>query len=411
MDERIVVTGMGTLNPVGGSVKESWDNVISGVSGVAPITLFDASELRVKIAGEVKNFTPGDYLSHREVRRLDRVQQLNSIAAREAINQAGLIDAGYEPERISVIVSSAIGGMGSLEENFQQLLVNGPQKVSPFAITKLMINGSAAQIAIDYGYQGPSFSVVSACSTGADNLGMAWSLLKSGMIDVAVAGAGEAPITLIGVVAFDRLGAVSRDNENYSITPRPFDKTRNGLVIGEAAAILVLERESIARKRGASILAEFSGYASTEDAFHITAPSEEGKGGARAIKNALASGGIDSSEVDYINAHGTATILNDLSETKAVKYAFGDAAYTIPISSTKSMTGHTMGAAGALEAIFSIMAIRENIVPPTINYSVPDPDCDLDFVPNHARELPLRTVVSNSFGFGGHNAVLVMQEY
>ena len=204
MDERIVVTGMGTLNPVGGSVKESWDNVISGVSGVAPITLFDASELSVKIAGEVKNFTPGDYLSHREVRRLDRVQQLNSIAAREAINQAGLIDAGYEPERISVIVSSAIGGMGSLEENFQQLLVNGPQKVSPFAITKLMINGSAAQIAIDYGYQGPSFSVVSACSTGADNLGMAWSLLKSGMIDVAVAGAGEFASTIRSNTEFPR---------------------------------------------------------------------------------------------------------------------------------------------------------------------------------------------------------------
>ena len=411
MDERIVITGMGAVSPLGLSVEETWGNIINGKSGVGPITLFDASELNVRIACEVKNFNPRDYLPHREVRRRDRVQQLTTAAANEAILQAGLEREGINLERVGVIVGSAIGGLISLQENMRKMITEGRRKVSPFAIPMFMFNGPAAFIAIDYGFLGPSFTVASACSTGADNIGTALTMLHSGVIDVAVAGSAEAPILEIGIVGFDRLAALSRDNDDYSMTPQPFDKNRNGLVFGEAAAILVLERECHAKARGAEILAELIGYAATADAFHITAPSEDGWGGARAIRNALDSAKIDRSDVDYINAHGTATILNDRSETRAIKTAFGDLAYHIPVSSTKSMTGHTMGAAGSLEAIFCVQSVRTNVVPPTIHYQTPDPECDLDYVPNYARELSVCVAISNSFGFGGHNAVLVVKEH
>jgi 3-oxoacyl-(acyl-carrier-protein) synthase len=275
----------------------------------------------------------------------------------------------------------------------------------------LMSNGSAGMIAIDYGFQGPCFSVSSACASGADGIGSAWTLLRSGQVDIAVTGGAESTITPIGVAAFDRLGAMSRRNDDYSMTPQPFDKNRDGLVMGEGAAILVLERESHAKARGAEILAELAGYAATADAFHITAPSEDGAGGARAIRHAIESAGINIEDVDYINAHGTATELNDLSETLAIKQAFGDCAYSLAISSTKSMTGHMMGATGALETLFCVRAVQENIVPPTIHYETPDPDCDLDYIPNHARSMQVNAAISNAFGFGGHNAVLVVRKY
>ena len=409
--EKVVITGMGTINSLGKSVAETWDAVVRGVSGVGPVTLFDAADFQVKIACEVKNFNPDDFLPAKESRRRDRFEQFATIAAAEAIRQSGITVNEENAGRIGVIVSSAIGGFTSIVEGEHTLLEQGARRVSPFLIPMLMSNGAAGMLAIDYGLRGPSFSVASACASGADGIGIAWMLLRTGTIDVVVAGASEATITPLGVAAFDRVGATSRRNEDYSMTPQPFDRNRDGLVMGEGAGILVLERESHARARGANILAELAGYGSTSDAYHITAPSENGEGGARAIQAALLAAQVNFDEVDYINAHGTATVLNDLSETRAIKAAFGNFAYNIPISSTKSMTGHMMGATGALEIIFCVQAVKEGLLPPTIHYQTPDPECDLDYVPNQARQKPVRVAASNAFGFGGHNAVLVVRKY
>ena len=411
MEEKIVITGLGAITPLGSTAEVSWTNAINGISGVGPITLFDAGNHLVKIACEVKDFHPEAYLPEKETRRRDRYEQFASIAASEAVQQAGLEIREEDAGRISVLISTAIGGVNAFEEAVDKIRQEGPRRISPFVIPMLMSNGAAGMIGIDFGFQGPSFSVASACASGSDTIGVAWMMLRSGVIDVAIAGASEATITPVGVAAFDRLGALSRRNDDYSMTPQPFDIHRDGLVIGEGAAVLVLEREEHAKARGAEILAELAGYGSTADAFHITAPEEHGAGGAKAIRLALQSAGLNPDEVDYINAHGTATQLNDLAETRAIKAAFGDQAYKIPISSTKSMTGHMMGATGALEAVFCIQAVRENILPPTIHLQDPDPGCDLDYVPNIAREVPIRTTISNAFGFGGHNAVLAIREY
>jgi 3-oxoacyl-[acyl-carrier-protein] synthase II len=302
-----------------------------------------------------------------------------------------------------------VGGLSSLQDTILTVAHEGPRRVSPFAIPMLMSNGGAGMISIDNGFRGPSFSVASACASGADGIGMAWMMLRAGVIDIAVAGASETTISTVGVASFDRLGAMSR--RNNSSTPAPFDRDRDGLVMGEGAAVLVLERESTALQRGADILAELAGYAASADAFHVTAPAEDGVGGALAMRKALQAAGVDPHEVGYINAHGTATPLNDLAETRSIKAAFGDFAYNIPVSSTKSMTGHMMGATGALEAIFCVKAIRESTIPPTINYNTPDPECDLDYVPNEARSAAIHIAISNAFGFGGHNAVLVLRKY
>jgi 3-oxoacyl-[acyl-carrier-protein] synthase II len=409
--ERIVITGMGTINSLGKSVGETWQAVTQGVSGVGVITLFDTTDFQVKIACEVKNFNPEDFIPAKEARRRDRFEQFASIAAAEALAQAGLVVTEESASKVGVIVSSAIGGFTSLTEGEHTLLDQGPRRVSPFLIPMLMSNGAAGMLAIDHGFKGPSFSVASACASGADGIGMAWMLLRAGVIDAALAGASEATITPLGVAAFDRVGATSRRNEDFSQTPQPFDRNRDGLVMGEGAGLLVLETESHARQRGANILAELAGYASTADAYHITAPSESGEGGARAIRAALESAQVNLDDVDYINAHGTATVLNDLSETKAIKAAFGNIAYNIPVSSTKSMTGHMMGATGALEIIFCTQVVKEGLIPPTIHYQSPDPECDLDYVPNLARQQPVGVAISNAFGFGGHNAVLVVRRY
>jgi 3-oxoacyl-[acyl-carrier-protein] synthase II len=409
--DRVVITGVGAISPIGNTADESWRSAINGVSGVGPITQFDSSDFLVKIACEVKNFQPEALMSGKDARRRDRFQQIAAAAAAEAIHQSGLTAQDGNAGRIGVIVSSAIGGLNVLEDNIPLIHAEGPRKISPFAIPMLMANGAAGLIGIDYGFRGPSFSVGSACASGADGIGIAWTLIKAGVIDAAVAGASESTITPVGVASFDRIGASSRRNVDYSMTPQPFDKNRDGLVVGEGAAILVLESERHARQRGAPILAEFAGYASTSDAYHITAPAEDGAGSAQAILLALASARIAREDVDYINAHGTGTILNDLAETRAIKSAFGNLAYRLPISSTKSMTGHMMGATGALEAVFCVYAVREDIVPPTIHYETPDPDCDLDYIPNQARQKIVRVVISNSFGFGGHNAVLVIKKY
>ncbi len=413
--EKIVITGMGTVNPLGLNVQDTWRNVTEGVSGVAPITLFDVdtwkTEWLVKIACEVKNFDPTKFMDAREARRRDRFEQFGTAAAKEALAQSGLQVTEANAGRIGVVISSAIGGMKSLQDAIFTLKDEGARKISPFLIPMLMPNGASGLVAIDHGIKGPCFSVASACASGADGIGMALMMLRSGMIDVALAGAAESTVCAVGVGAFDRVGAMSRRNDDYSMTPAPFDKNRDGLVMGEGAAVLVLETETHAKARGANILAELAGYGSTADAFHVTAPHENGEGGSQAIRMALASGGINPEDVGYISAHGTATQLNDLSETKAVKGAFGVLAYKIPISSTKSMTGHMMGATGALEAIFCALAVRDGILPPTIHYQTPDPECDLDYIPNVAREKKITVAISNAFGFGGHNAVLAVRKY
>lgn len=408
---RIVITGMGTINPLGLNVQETWQNVVNGVSGVAPITLFDTSDWLVKIACEVKNFDPSQNMDAKEARRRDRFEQFAAVAAKEALESSGLEITESNAGRVGVIISAAIGGLKSLQDAVFTIKDEGARRVSPFLIPMLMPNGAAGIVSIDNGIRGPSMSVASACASGADGIGLAWLMLRAGLIDAALAGASEATITVTGVAAFDRVGAMSRRNDDYSMTPQPFDKNRDGLVMGEGSAVLVLECESHAKARGATILAELAGYSATADAYHVTAPSDDGSGGAAAIRQALDSANINPDEVGYINAHGTATQLNDLSETKAIKAAFGDLAYKIPVSSTKSMTGHMMGATGALEAIFCVLAVREDILPPTIHYETPDPECDLDYVPNKAREKKIKVAVSNAFGFGGHNAVLVLREY
>jgi 3-oxoacyl-[acyl-carrier-protein] synthase II len=409
--ERVVITGMGTINSLGLSVTESWQNAVNGVSGVGPITQFDTGEYLVKIACEARNFVPENYMDAKEARRRDRYEQMAVAAVKEAMTQSELTVTEANAGRIGVVISAAIGGLKSLEDAIFTVRDTGPRRVSPFLIPMLMPNGASGLTAIDYGIKGPCISVASACASGADGIGSAWMMLRNGTIDAAIAGASEAPICRAGVAAFDRVGAMSRRNDDYSMTPQPFDKNRDGLVMGEGAAVLVMETESHAKARGATILAELAGHASTADAFHITAPHEEGAGGAAAIRHALEAANVNTDEVGYISAHGTGTTLNDLSETKAVKAAFGAQAYKIPISSTKSMTGHCMGATGAIEAIFCVQAVREGLLPPTIHYETPDPDCDLDYIPNKAREAKINAAISNAFGFGGHNAVLVVKKY
>lgn len=407
---RVVVTGLGTVNPLGLSTKESWENCVNGVSGVGPITHFDASEWLVNIACEVKDFDPANYMRPPEVRRRDRFEQLATAAAQEALADSGLEITEENAPRVGSIVSSAIGGLGTIQNAAFILENTGPRRVSPFVIPMLMPNGASGLICIDTGAKGPALSVASACASGADGIGLAWRLIRGGEIDAAFAGASEATICQVGVASFDRLGAMSRRNDDYSMTPQPFDKHRDGLVMGEGAAILILEEYEHARARGAKIYAELAGYAATADAFHITAPHGEGAGGAAAMQQAIDTAGLNIEEVDYINAHGTATPLNDSSETRAIKTAFGKRAYDVPISSTKSMTGHMMGATGALEAIFCAEAIHNGVIPPTIHYETPDPECDLDYVPNEARDADVRVAISNAFGFGGHNAVLVLKK-
>jgi beta-ketoacyl-acyl-carrier-protein synthase II len=409
--EKIVITGMGTVNPLGLTVEESWRNAVNGISGVGPITLFDSSPLNVHFAAEVKNFVPENYMDAKEARRRDRFEQLGVAAAKDAIASSGLEITDANSGRIGVLVSSAIGGIKSLSDAVITNYTDGPRRVSPFLIPMLMPNGAAGMIAIDQQIKGPCFSVASACASGADGIGMALLMLKAGMIDAAVTGCAETTICSVGVAAFDRVGAMSRRNDNYSMAPQPFDKNRDGLVMGEGAGVLVLERESHARARGANILAELAGYGATADAYHVTAPHESGAGGAAAMRMALDSAQANDDELGYISAHGTGTPLNDQSETRAIKAAFGERAYRIPISSTKSMTGHMMGATGALEAIFCVQAIRDGILPPTIHYETPDPECDLDYVPNQAREKKITLAISNAFGFGGHNSVLAIRKY
>ena len=411
MTKRVVITGVGVISPLGLTAEDTWGALTAGTSGVGPITQFDPVNLLVKIACEVRGFEPTNYLDMRDARRRDRFEQFAAAATQEAMAQSGLQITPENAGRVGVIISSATGGINSFEEAMLTIFKEGPRRLSPFVIPMYMSNGASGMVAIDTGAKGPSFSVASACASGADGVGQAWTLLRAGVIDAAITGGSEATICEMGIGAFDRLGALSRQNDNYTKTPAPFDKSRDGLVMGEGCGILILETLDHAEARGATILAEMVGYSATADAFHITAPAEQGEGGSAAIVNALAIAGLKPEQVDYINAHGTGTDLNDVSETRAIKSALGDHAYRVAISSTKSMTGHMMGATGALEAIFCVKTIRSGVVPPTINLHDPDPECDLDYVPNQARQMPVRVAISNAFGFGGHNAVLAFQAF
>ncbi len=413
MARRVVVTGYGLVTPVGNNVKQSWESIKAGKSGIGYITYFDTEKFNVKVAGEVKNFNPEEYMPATEVHRHDRYQQYIIAAAKEAIAQSGFTVKEGEENRASSVVGSSTGGLHSYA-HYMEVVREADwnyRKVTPFAVPMLVANGGSNVVAIMTGAGGPSCVPVSACASGADCIGYAFDMIRSGRIDQAVAGGAEFPMIKLGVAAFDRVGATSRQADNPETSVRPFDKNRSGFVFGEGAGVLILEELEHAKRRGAEILGEMVGYASTTDAFHRTAPHPEGMMAAQAMKYALEAGGINLDEVDYINAHGTATQLNDTSETKAIKLAFGDHAYRLAVSSTKSMTGHAMGATGAMEAVFSVLAIRDQVAPPTINYDTPDPDCDLDYVPNEARDMKIDVVVSNAFGFGGHNASVVMKKF
>jgi 3-oxoacyl-[acyl-carrier-protein] synthase II len=412
-NRRVVITGFGMVSPLGLDVESSWHNIVNGRSGIAPITLFDTSNSAVKIAAEVKNFDPANYMPAKEVRRRDRYQHLIVAAAHQAVQHSGL-EFKTDEDRFctGVFIGSAVGGIINFYD--QAVLLNNtndPRRITPFGIPMLMVDGGSDMVSIELGTMGPTYTPTSACATGADCIGHAFDMIRIGKLNRALAGAGEAPILAIGIAAFDRIGACSRENETPQEASRPFSKDRVGLVFSEGAGVLVLEELETARARGATIYGEIIGYGVTSDAFHITAPHPEGLGAVRAMQGAIKDAQIAPEQVSYINAHGTATQLNDAMETKAVKEVFGEHSYKTPMSSTKSMTGHGMGMTAAIEAIFSILSIRDNVAPPTINLRVPDPECDLDYVPNEARHLNIETVMSNSFGFGGHNSSLIFQKF
>jgi 3-oxoacyl-[acyl-carrier-protein] synthase II len=411
MPNRVVVTGIGAVTPVGLDAQSTWQNLIAGKSGIAPITLFDATDQEVRIAAEVKDFDPAVAMDRKEARRNDRFVQFAMAAAREALANARLEINQDNRDEIGVIIGSGIGGIGTLSEQIDVLREKGARRVSPFLVPMMIADMASGQVSIALGARGPNVCTVSACASGADAIGYAFDLIRRGEAVAMVTGGAEAAITPIGVAGFASARALSTRNDDPSQASRPFDADRDGFVLGEGAGVVVLESLDHARTRGATILAELCGYGMTADAHHITQPAEGGEGGARAMKMALRQAGLCPQDVDYLNAHGTSTPMNDKFETQAIKSVFGDYAYKMPISSIKSMVGHLLGAAGALEACACVQAIGEGIIPPTINYVTPDPECDLDYTPNAARRLTVKTVLSNSFGFGGHNSALLFREF
>ncbi len=402
-----MITGMGIISPLGLDVATTWDGIINGRSGVDFITAFDSEGFDTHFAGEVKGFDPENYLDRKNARRMDRFAQFAAVAAQQACRQAGLERGSVDPYRVGVIIGSAVGGIGTLSQQQEILIDRGPKRVSPFLIPMMLGDMASAQVSMVTGSMGANYCAVSSCSSGADALGQGWAMIRRGQEDIVLAGGSEAPLVPVAVAGFNALRALSRFNEDPAKASRPFDVNRDGFVMGEGAAVLVLESEESATRRGATPLAEIKGYAATSDAYHLTEPMASGKSAAQAMTKALEEAGVDPSEVDYINAHGTSTPLNDRHETMAIKVALGEDAYRIPLSSTKSMTGHLLGSGGALEACFCVLAMENSIIPPTINLKDPDPDCDLDYTPNQARSKELNVTLSNSFGFGGHNSVLV----
>ncbi|MDD4859104.1 MAG: beta-ketoacyl-ACP synthase II [Dehalococcoidales bacterium] len=408
---RVVVTGIGMLTPLGLDTAATWTNLIAGKSGIGPITLFDASKHETRFGGEVKGFDPVNYVDRKEARRMDRFAQLAVAAAIQSVKASGLQISPSNQDNIGVIVGSGIGGLTTLYEQTKILLEKGPDRVSPFTAPMMISDIAAAQVSITLRVRGPNLCTTSACSSGSDAIGAAYELIKHGEVEVMIAGGSEAIINPIGIAAFNALKALSTRNDAPQKASRPFDAERDGFVIAEGACILIMENLEHARRRNAPIMAEIIGYGATADSYHVTQPLETGEGASRAMQLAMKKAGITPNMVDYINAHGTSTQLNDAMETKAIKTAMGEYAHKIPISSTKSMVGHLIGCAGAVEEAFCILAIQNGVIPPTINLEHPDPQCDLDYVPNIARQAKVSVTLSNSFGFGGHNSVLITRKY
>jgi 3-oxoacyl-[acyl-carrier-protein] synthase II len=405
---RVVITGTGVITPVGNNVPDAWAAILAGKSGLGDFTFTERGEHASGGVCEIKDFDAAEVIGRRDARRRDRYQQLATVAANEAMTQSGLKITDDNRERVGIYLGTGVGGIQTLVEQEHIVIESGLRRLSPFGITMIMPNGAGGMLAIDYGIHGPSPTITTACAAGADAIGHAFRAVRRGELDAVLTGGSECVLTNVAVGGFERAGATSSKPDN---TPQPFDKNRDGLIVGEGAGMLVIESLEHAQARGATILGEIVGYGQTTDAFHITAPAEGGEGAARAIRQALADAGLEAADVDYISAHGTATPLNDQYETMAIKAALGEHAYDVAISSTKSMTGHIMGATGAIESVFCTLAIRQNIAPPTINYETPDPECDLDYVPNHSRPMPIKVALNNAFGFGGHNAVLVFKEF
>jgi 3-oxoacyl-[acyl-carrier-protein] synthase II len=407
---RVVITGIGLVSPLGCGNAKNWDALVNGRSGIGPITRFDASAMPVRIAGEVKDFNPEDFIDKKEIKKMDLFIQYSLAAAQFAMEDSGLAVTEENAERVGVLVGAGLGGLPTIERYHSAFLEGGYKKISPFFIPMLIINLAPGHISIKYGAKGPNISSVSACATATHSIGDAYHIIKRGDADAMIAGGTESTVTPLGIGGFAVMKALSDRNDDPQAASRPFEKNRNGFIMGEGAGIVILEEYEAARKRGAKIYAEVVGYGLTGDAYHLTAPAPGGEGAARCMKMALANAGVNPEQVGYINAHGTSTPMNDLYETMAIKTVFGNYADKVNISSTKSMTGHLLGAAGGIEAVFCCMAMEKSVIPPTINYEEPDPECDLDYTPNTAREAGIEYAMSNNFGFGGTNASLLFKK-
>lgn len=408
MRRRVVITGMGLVTPLGCNVPTVWERLVRGESGIRRISLFDPSQFRSQIGGEVTDFHPEQYLPEKEVKRLDRFTQFALVAAIEAVRDSGLDFSKEDPTRCGVIIGSGVGGLREIELQHLRMLDKGPEKVSPYTVPKMMANAASGQVSIHFGLTGPSAAVATACASAANAIADSVRSIRHGETDIVITGGSEAAVTPLGLAAFSAMRALSERNDDPPRASRPFDANRDGFVLSEGAGIVVLEELEHARKRGARIYAEVLGFGTTSDATHITQPDKDGVGAARAMALALQDGGVSPEEVGYINAHGTSTPLGDQAETVAIKKVFGDYAKRVSISSTKSQIGHLLGASGGVELIFTVLAIVHGVIPPTINYETPDPECDLDYTPNVARERDISVALSNSFGFGGHNACLLV---
>jgi 3-oxoacyl-[acyl-carrier-protein] synthase II len=411
MKRRVVITGLGTVNPLGNSVTATWEKAAAGKSGIAPITAFDASHHKTKIAGEVKDFSPDALFGHREARRMDRVSQLGLAAAAQALEDAGLAINDDNRDRIGVVLGNGMGGLATTVENAHTYQDRGPGRVSPFFVPMMLPDTVPAVISITYGCRGPNMSIATACASSNNAIGEATRMIQYGTADVMISGGSEACVLPLSLAGFNVMHALSTRNDSPETASRPFDKDRDGFVPSEGAAVLILEELEHALARGAHIYGELLGYGTSADAYHISAPAENGAGAVQSMRMALKDAGLTPADINYINAHGTSTPLNDKSETAAIKSIFGEHAYRLPISSTKSVHGHLMGAAGALEALIALKAMEHNLIPPTANYEIPDPECDLDYVPNEARPATINTLMSNVFGFGGHNATIILGRY
>jgi 3-oxoacyl-[acyl-carrier-protein] synthase II len=411
MSRRVVVTGLGAITPVGNDVEHTWEALKAGQSGIEHITQFDTSDLQTQFAGEVKGFDAQERFGRKEARRMDRVTQFAMDACSQAMADSRLLQNGIDRDRVGVVVSSAVGGINTLLEQYDVFKSRGPRRINPFFIPMMLADTPSAQVAMEYGLRGPNMSVITACATGTNAVGEAFEMVARGAADAMLTGGAEAALNPVTIAGFNVMGALSTRNEDPSGASRPFDAGRDGFVASEGTAVLMIESLEHALARGATIYAEIVGYGTSSDANHMAAPLESGEGARLAMQAALDRAGLDSEEIDYINAHGTGTRLNDPIETRAIKTLMGEHAYNIAVSSSKSMTGHLLGGAGALEALICVKVLKDGIIPPTINYDTPDPDCDLDYVPNEARQADVRVAMSNSFGFGGHNACVVLRRY